>query len=119
MDMNSQTKKMLKRIEPLISSEKTVIYEGFQNKKRSLILHLWDMIFDELLSLKDIIDHRLYYLIASNDEGILVKISQNEIEETITIPHWSSDQRDNFKKVVIDQHIYRNVSKTNGFKYLM
>lgn len=60
------------------------------------------MIFDQnLSSTKDVIDHKLYYLAATNDKGLLINIKNNRIEERIKIPHWSSDQKDNFKKVII------------------
>ncbi len=85
-----------------------IIYEVFQSKKKSFIFHIWDMIFEDLLSSASAIhNHAMLYLIASETEGKLIEVKNGTVIKSVSIPDWTSDQKYHFKKVVLDRYVYK------------
>lgn len=47
------------------------------------------------------------YLIASDKSGKIIEVENGNITNIIDVPDWTSDKKANFKKVIIDNYIFK------------
>ncbi|MBD3108907.1 hypothetical protein IEO70_11095 [Bacillus sp. AGMB 02131] len=109
--MDIKTKEALDVIEK-IKSPDDIIYEVFRSEKRSGWFHFWDTVFDVIPSTTTkLLNDKVMYLIASEKSGKIIEIENRTITNITEIPGWLSDKKENFKKVVIDNYIYKKYKK--------
>lgn len=71
---------VLKILEGKKLSPNDVIYELFRSEKKSFLFHLWDMIFDTILSTKQqLFEDKVIYPVASDTRGQLIEIENGKI----------------------------------------
>ena len=51
------------------------------------------------------------YLLASEKRGQIVEVENGNITNIIEIPNWTNDKKVKFKKVTIDNYIYKKYRK--------
>lgn len=51
------------------------------------------------------------YLLASESRGQIIEIEHGKITNELEVPHWTSDKKENFKKVTIDQYVYKKYKR--------
>ena len=109
--MDKTTREALDAIET-IKLPNDSIYEVIRTEKRSGWFHFWDIVFDVIPSTTTkLLYNKVMYLLASENRGQIVEVENGSITNTIEIPHWTSDKKVKFKKVIIDQYIYKKFKK--------
>jgi len=95
-----------------IKSPDDIIYEVFRSEKRSGWFHFWDIVFDVILSTTTkLFDNKVMYLLASENSGKIIEVKNGTITNIMEIPDWRSCKKENFRKVIIDNYIYRKFKK--------
>ena len=96
-----------------IKSPNDVIYEVFRTEKRSGWFHFWDIVFDVIPSTTTkLMYDKVMYLLASDKSGkIIIEVEDGHIINLIEIPDWTIDKKVKFKKVMIDNYIYKKFKK--------
>lgn len=95
---------------------KTVIaYSLMRAKKRSWIIQLIDLVIlmGAASDLGDIGDNlsQHYYLIASEDRGLIVAVDQTNITPIATLHEWKPEDMQHWKKATVDGYSYRKTSQ--------
>ena len=109
--MDRKTREALDAIEK-IKSPDDIIYEVFRSEKRSGWFHFWDIVFDVIPSTTTKLMHnKVMYLLASEKSGKIIEVENGNITNITEIPDWTSDKKENFKKVIIDNYIYKKFKK--------
>lgn len=105
--MDQKTREALNVLEK-IKSPGDIIYEIFRTEKRSGWFHFWDIIFDIIPSTTTkLLYNKVMYLLASDKSGKIIEVQNGKITNITTVPNWTSDKKTNFKKVTIDNYIYK------------
>ncbi len=109
--MDRKTREALDSIEKIKLSD-DIIYEIFRTEKRSGWFHFWDIVFDVIPSTTTkLIYDKVMYLLASEKRGQIVEVENGNITNIIEIPNWTNDKKVKFKKVTIDNYIYKKYRK--------
>ena len=109
--MDKKTKEALDAIGK-IKSPDDVIYEIFRTEKRSGWFHFWDIVFDVIPSTTTkLLYDKVMYLLASEKSGKIIEVENGHITNIIEIPDWTSDKKVKFKKIMIDNYIYKKLKK--------
>lgn len=109
--MDRKTREALDAIEKIKAPGDT-IYEISRKEKKSAGFVLWDMLFDNILSTSNsLMKDKVMYLLASEKSGKILEIEHGKITNTVEIPSWTSEQKDHFKKVIIDNYVYKKFRK--------
>ena len=109
--MDRKTREALEAIEK-IKSPDDIIYEVFRTEKRSGWFHFWDIVFDIIPSTTTkLLYDKVMYLLASEKSGKIIEVESGNIANIIDVPDWTSDKKVNFKKVMIDNYIYKKFKK--------
>ena len=110
-EMDKKTKEALDAIGK-IKSPDDVIYEIFRTEKRSGWFHFWDIVFDVIPSTTTkLLYDKVMYLLASDKSGKIIEVENGHITNTIKINDWTSDNKVKFKKIMIDNYIYKKFKK--------
>lgn len=110
--MDKKTKEALATINKIKMSSDDVVYEIFRTEKRSAWFHFWDIVFDMIPSTTtELLNNKVMYLLASESKGQIIEIENGEMIDIIDVPNWTAEQKDKFKKVVIDKYIYKKFKK--------
>lgn len=108
--MKSTTQEMLKQI----TQPNDIIFEVFKKPKRSFIFHVWDTLFDLVPGVTDsLLNDKVVYLIASENSGKFIEIDNNRIVNETIIPDWSPAMKSSFKKMTIDNVVYKKYRKVS------
>ena len=51
------------------------------------------------------------YLLASEKRGQIVEIENGKITNIIEVPNWTNDKMVKFKKIIIDNYVYKKFKK--------
>ena len=95
-----------------IKSQDDIIYQIFRTEKRSGWFHFWDIIFDVIPSTTTkLLYNKVMYLLASEKSGKIIEVENGHITNLIEIPDWTIDKIVKFKKVMIDNYIYKKFKK--------
>ena len=109
--MDRKTREALDAIEK-IKSPDDIIYEVFRTEKRSGWFHFWDIVFDIIPSTTTkLMYDQVMYLLASEKSGKIIEVENGNITNIIDIPDWTSDKKVKFKKVIIDNYVYKKFKK--------
>jgi hypothetical protein len=109
--MDRKTSEALNAIEK-IKAPSDVIYEISRKEKKSGWYVLVDMLFDNLLSTSNsLMKDKVMFLVASEKSGKIVEIENGSIRTTVEVPGWTSDKKENFTKVIIDNYVYKKFRK--------
>jgi hypothetical protein len=109
--MDRKTREALDAIEKIKLSD-DITYEIFRTGKRSGWFHFWDIVFDVIPSTTTkLMYDKVMYLLASEKRGKIVEIENGNITNTIEIPNWTNDKKVKFKKVTIDNYVYKKYKK--------
>ena len=109
--MNRKTREALDAIEKIKLSD-DIIYEMFRSEKRSGWFHFWDIVFDVIPSTTTkLLYDKVMYLLASENRGQIIEVENGNITNIIDIPHWTNDKKVKFKKVIIDNYVYKKFKK--------
>lgn len=109
--MNRKTREALDAIEK-IKSPNDVIYEVIGKEKRSAWFHFWDIVFDCIPGVTmQLMTNKYLYLLASEKSGKLIEVENGNIVKITDVPDWTSDKKENFKKVIIDNYVYKKFKK--------
>lgn len=104
--MDKKTKEALDLIEK-IKEPNDFVYGIIRKEKKSRLYHLFDFMLDLIPSTVDPIINDKTMLIASEKNGTIVEISHGKIVSNLDVPNWINNRKDNFKKVVIQNYIYK------------
>ena len=89
-----------------------IIYEIFRTEKRSGWFHFWDIVFDVIPSTTTkLMYDKVMYILASEKRGQIVEVENGNITNIIEIPNWTNDKKAKFKKVIIDNYVYKKFKK--------
>ncbi|EFH71969.1 hypothetical protein [Gardnerella swidsinskii] len=92
-----------------------IVYSLIRTKKRSWIIQLLDLIIftGAGSDLDEIGDNlaRHYYLIASNNNGLIVAVIQGKIKQIASLSQWNFEDIKSWKKTIFDGYIYRKTSQ--------
>lgn len=58
-----------------------------------------------------LLNDKTMFLIASEKSGKIVEIAHGKVVNSLEVPNWTSEMKDNFKKVVIQDYIYKKYRK--------
>ena len=109
--MDKKTIEALDAIEKIKLSD-DIIYEVFRTEKRSGWFHFWDIVFDVIPSATTkLMYDKVMYLLASEKRGQIVEVENGNIINTIEIPNWKNDNKVSFKRVIIDNYVYKKYKK--------
>ena len=109
--MGRKTREALDAIETIKLSD-DIIYEIFRTEKRSGWFHFWDIVFDVIPSTTTkLLYDKVMYLLASESRGQIIEVENGNITNIIEIPNWTNDKKVIFKKVIIDNYIYKKYRK--------
>ena len=109
--MNRKTREALDAIEKIKLSD-DIIYEVFRSEKRSGWFHFWDIVFDVIPSTTTkLLYDKVMYLLASENRGQIIEVENGNITNIIDIPNWTNDKKVKFKKVIIDNYVYKKFKK--------
>lgn len=108
--MKSPTQEILKHfIQPTDN-----IFEVFKIPKRSFIFHVFDAFLDLIPGVTDsLLNSKVIYLIASENSGKFIEINNNEIVNETIIPNWSPTMKNSFKKITINNFVYKKYRKVS------
>ncbi|MBO1003864.1 hypothetical protein [Pseudogracilibacillus auburnensis] len=109
--MNKKTKEALDAMEHL-RTPGDVVYVVMKRQKRSFLFHLWDtFIADTILSTVSDMKFKMMFLLATDEEGKLIEVKNGTISEMMNVPNWRYDDKEHFKKVTIENFMYKKVEK--------
>lgn len=109
--MDKQTREALHAIEK-IKSPGDVVYEVLRKEKKSGLSEVWNLLFESLPSATNsLMKDKVMYLLASEKNGKIIEVKNGRIGHMEEVPNWTSDQKDNFKKVTIDNYVYKKFKK--------
>ena len=109
--MDRKTREALDAIEK-IKSPDDIIYEVCRTEKRSGWFHFWDIVFDVIPSTTTkLLYDKVMYLLASEKSGKIIEVENGNITNITDVPDWTSYKKVNFKKVIIDNYIYKKFKK--------
>lgn len=109
--MDKKTREALDVINKVKSSG-DIIYEVIRSEKRSGWFHFWDTVFDVIPSTTiALLNNKVMYLLASEKSGKIIEVENGTITNITEVPDWISDKKENFKKIVIDNYIYKKFKK--------
>ena len=109
--MDRKTREALDAIEKIKLSD-DIIYEIFRTEKRSGWFHFWDIVFDVIPSTTTkLLYDKVMYLLASENRGQIIEVENGNITNIIEIPNWTNDKKVKFKKVIIDNYVYKKFKK--------
>ena len=105
--MDKKTKDALEVIEKIMSKN-DVVYEVFRSEKKSGLFYFWDIIFESTLSMTNSIKNdKVMYLLAAEKSGKLLEVENGNIKNIIEVPNWTRNNKENFKKVIIEDYVYK------------
>ena len=105
--MDKKTIEALEAIEKIKKSD-DIVYEIARKEKKSGLFHFMDFWVEGILSTgNSLMKDKVMYLIASEDNGKIVEIENGKIINTLEVPDWKSEMKETFKKVVIDDYVYK------------
>jgi len=91
------------------------VYLLRRRKKRTWLRRIRELVLDTSFlagSLPDLPDAlAVWYLVASDAEGTIVRVADKAIQETISVPGWRSEWKDKFRSVIIDDREYAKIGK--------
>ena len=109
--MDRKTIEALDAIEKIKSPNDT-IYEIIGKEKRSVWFHFWDIVLDCIPGVtRQLMTDKYLYLLASEKSGKIIEVENRNITKITNVPNWTSDKKVNFKKVIIDNYIYKKFKK--------
>ncbi|NMD72655.1 hypothetical protein HHO41_20675 [Bacillus sp. DNRA2] len=109
--MDRKTRQILAEIEK-IKSANDIVYEVFRTEKRSGWFYFWDIIFDVIPSTTTkLLYDKVMYLLASDKNGKIIEVQDGKITKITDIPNWTQDTKVNFKKIIIENNIYKKYRK--------
>ncbi|MDQ0231659.1 hypothetical protein [Metabacillus malikii] len=109
--MDKKTRQALEAIEK-VKSPGDVVYEVFRTEKKSGMFQFLNILFESIPSASSsLMNDKVMYLLASEKSGKILEIENGVIRNTTEVPNWTSDQKDKFKKVTIDNHVYKKFKK--------
>lgn len=96
-----------------IKHDDEIIYEVFKSKKSKGRLNFLGIIVDLLFDFLpfEVNNREVVYLLASTKRGRIIDVYNGNISSIVEVPRWTSDKKDNFKKVTIDNYIYKKFKK--------
>ena len=111
MKVDRKTKEAIEAIEKL-KSQDDIIYEIFRTEKRSGWFHFWDIVLDVIPSTTTkLLYDKVMYLLASEKNGRIIQVENGSITNIIEIPNWNSGEKTKFKKITIDNYVYKKFKK--------
>ncbi len=109
--MDRKTREAIDAIEKIKASD-DIIYEVIRSEKKSGWFHFWDIVFDIIPSTTIKLTHnKVMYLLASEENGKIIEVENGMITNTIEIPDWTTDNKERFKKIIIDNYLYKKFKK--------
>ncbi|MBM4763212.1 hypothetical protein [Bacillus sp. B15-48] len=109
--MDTKTREALDAIEKIKSAD-DIIYEVFRTEKKTGWFHFWDIVFDVIPSTTTkLLYDKVMFLLASEKSGKIIEVKNGNIINITDVPNWTSDTKENFKKVIIDNYIYKKFKK--------
>lgn len=109
--MDRKTREALDAIEKIKQSDE-IVYEIFRTEKRSGWFHFWDIVFDVIPSTTHkLMYDKVMYLLASEISGKIIEVENGMITNIIEIPNWTKEEKVKFKKVMIDNYVYKKFKR--------